>query len=76
MSTQHLQTQTEPESYPNQTPTHTTPADATAVINDPRTATDMAPRTFSHRNTTRLENLIDEWNTAFANAGADSTTEA
>ncbi|QFU82688.1 hypothetical protein [Natronorubrum aibiense] len=67
MSTQHLQTQTESESYSTQTTTPT-PADTTAVTEDTRTATDKAPRTFSHRNTARLENLIDEWNTAFANA--------
>ncbi|SIS04561.1 hypothetical protein [Natronorubrum thiooxidans] len=75
MSTQHLQTRTEPEPQPTNR-TRTTPADTTAVTEDPRTATDMAPRTFSHRNTARLENLMDEWNTAFANAGSESTRSA
>ena len=73
MTAQHL-TQPDAEPTPDRTTTRTTtrtrpettPSNAAA---DPRTATDRAPRTFSHRNATRLENLIDEWNAAFANEG-------
>nr|WP_049921723.1 hypothetical protein [Halopiger djelfimassiliensis] len=37
---------------------------------DPQSATDRAPQTFARRDRTRLENLIDEWNAAFANHGS------
>ncbi|MDS0476737.1 hypothetical protein [Natrinema sp. 1APR25-10V2] len=67
MSTQHL---TRPDAEPTTDRTRTQTAPQRAVA-DPRTATDRAPRTFSHRNTARLENLVDEWNTAFANATGD-----
>ncbi|SDJ39198.1 hypothetical protein [Natronorubrum texcoconense] len=64
MSTQHLQTQTERQ--PDRTTTRATPAETTTPTTDPRTATDRAPQTFSNQNRARLENLIDEFNTAFA----------
>ncbi|WP_121741563.1 hypothetical protein [Natronorubrum halophilum] len=64
MSTPHFQTAT--ESHPNR-PTRTT---APEISTDPRTATDRAPRTFAHRDTARLENLIDEFNAAFADSKA------
>ncbi|OLZ39527.1 hypothetical protein A6E15_00355 [Natrinema saccharevitans] len=65
MSTQHL---TRPDAEPTPDRTRSTPS---STLEDPRTATDRAPRTFSHRDGGRLENLIDEWNSAFANAGGD-----
>ncbi|PCR89876.1 hypothetical protein [Natrinema ejinorense] len=43
-----------------------TPPTPSSARTDPRRAIDRAPRTFSHRRTGRLENLIDEWNAAFA----------
>ncbi|WP_226480681.1 hypothetical protein [Natrinema amylolyticum] len=64
MSTQRLQPTTDAEPTRTTTRTRTTPSSAAA---DPRTATDRAQRMFSHGNTDRLENLIDEWNAAFAN---------
>ena len=64
MSTQHL---TRPDAEPTPDRTRSTPS---STLEDPRTATDRAPRTFSHRDGGRLENLIDEWNSAFANAEA------
>ncbi|WP_226004531.1 hypothetical protein [Natrinema salinisoli] len=67
MSTQRLQSTTDAESTTNRTSTRTQTPPSTPVTEDPRTATDRAPRTFSHRNGARLENLIDEWNAAFAN---------
>jgi|AntDeeMetagen681_2_1112603.scaffolds.fasta_scaffold01712_1 hypothetical protein len=67
MSTQHLQSTTDAEPTSNRTATRTQPAPSSAVTEDPRTATDRAPRTFSQQSTGRLENLIDEWNAAFAN---------
>ncbi|MDF9744960.1 hypothetical protein [Natrinema salsiterrestre] len=67
MSTQRLQSTTDAESTPNRTSTRTQTPPSAPVTEDPRTATDRAPRTFSHRNSARLENLIDEWNAAFAN---------
>ncbi|PCR90370.1 hypothetical protein [Natrinema ejinorense] len=69
MSTQRLQSTTDAEPTTDRTTTRTRPR-SSAVTEDPRTATDQAPQTFSHRNTGRLENLIDEWNAAFANETA------
>jgi len=43
----------------------TTPEPPAAIV---RTPTDRAPQTFNG-NTDRLQNLIDEFNTAFANPG-------
>ncbi|WP_254762264.1 hypothetical protein [Natrinema marinum] len=65
MSTQHL-TRPDAELTPDRTQTT-----SQRTVPEPRTATARAPRTFSHRNDARLENLIDEWNTAFANAAGD-----
>ena len=65
MSTQHLQTKTDRQ--PERTTTRATPAETTTLATDPRTGTDRAPQTFSNGNRARLENLIDEFNAAFAN---------
>ncbi|WP_254521444.1 hypothetical protein [Natrinema caseinilyticum] len=70
MSTQHL-SQPEPEPTPNRTQTRTRTTPSRSVAEDTRTATDRAPQTFSHRNRARLENLIDEWNAAFATGNSD-----
>ncbi|SER27791.1 hypothetical protein [Natrinema salaciae] len=69
MSTHQPQPPTETEPTPDRTTPHTHRPRSSAAT--PRTATDRAPRTFSHRNATRLENLIDEWNAAFANETPD-----
>ena len=66
MSTQHLQTRTERQHDRPTNRTRATPAETTTPTTDPRTATDRAPQTFSNQNRARLENLIDEFNTAFA----------
>ncbi|ELY68730.1 hypothetical protein [Natrinema versiforme] len=70
MSTQHLQSTTDAEPTPDRT-TIRTPR--SSPLEDPRTATDRAQRMFSHGDTGRLENLIDEWNAAFANKSADGS---
>ncbi|WP_408957059.1 hypothetical protein [Natrinema sp. 74] len=70
MSTQRLP---RPDAEPTTDRTRTQPAPQRAVA-EPRPATDRAPRTFSHRNEARLQNLIDEWNTAFADAAGDDAT--
>ncbi|WP_222916619.1 hypothetical protein [Natrinema sp. SYSU A 869] len=67
MSTQRLQSTTDAE--PTRTTTRTRTAPSSDVA-DPLTATDRAQRMFSHGNTGRLENLIDEWNAAFATEDA------
>lgn len=69
MSTRHPKTQPESDPQPNRTPTRTRP---TTPETDPRTVTDRAPRTFSQGNTARLENLIDEFNAAFAGASGSA----
>ncbi|WP_254531902.1 hypothetical protein [Natrinema gelatinilyticum] len=66
MSTQHL---SRPEPTPNRTRTQTTPS--STVTEDLRPATERAPQTFSHQDRSRLENLIDEWNAAFATGTSD-----
>lgn len=71
MSTQHLQTRPDPQ--PNRAATTRTPPAETATVRSaPQAAIDRAPKTFSHGNTARLENLIDEFNAAFATRVADS----
>ena len=65
MSTRNLQSQTEPEPTFDRTATQTRPT-------VPPTATERAPRTFSHQSTGRLQNLIDEWNAGFADSSARS----
>ncbi|QLG49354.1 hypothetical protein [Natrinema halophilum] len=72
MSTQHL-TRPEPDTDPESTLNRTTtrPAPSSTVTEDPRTATDLAPRTFPSQNRARLENLIDEWNAGFASGTSD-----
>ncbi|ELY80068.1 hypothetical protein [Natrinema gari] len=68
MSTHPLQPPTDAESTRPTTRTRPTPSSDVA---DPRTATDRAQRMFSHGNTNRLENLIDEWNAAVATADTE-----
>ncbi|SEW17357.1 hypothetical protein [Natrinema salifodinae] len=78
MSTRH-RIQPDHDSTPNRTRTRTrtdsrprtTPTSASTAPTDSQSATGRAPRTFSHRNQARLENLMDEWNAAFANASPD-----
>jgi len=75
MHTEYLtRTEPEPEPEPEPTPdrTRATPASTnTTPLEDPRTATDRAPRMFSTQNRARLENLVDEWNAAFAPGRTD-----
>ncbi|UHQ95035.1 hypothetical protein J0X25_18765 [Haloterrigena alkaliphila] len=66
MSTQNLQTRREPEPQPNRTTTRPSPTERT----DPRTAVETSPQTFSRRKTSQLQNLIDEFNTAFAQSAS------
>ncbi|ELY83696.1 hypothetical protein [Natrinema altunense] len=68
MSTQPLQPPTDAE--PTRTTTRTRPTPSSDVA-DPRPAADRAQRMFSHGNTDRLENLIDEWNAAVATADTE-----
>ena len=71
MHTEYL-TRTEPEPEPTTDRTQATPASTnTTPLEDPRTATDRAPRMFSYQNRARLENLVDEWNAAFAPGTTD-----
>lgn len=70
MSTQPLQSTTDAEPTPDQTTIRTS---RSSPLEDPRMATDRAQRMFSHGNTGRLENLIDEWNAAFATESADGS---
>ncbi|MGQ3411559.1 hypothetical protein ACT4ML_04755 [Natrinema sp. LN54] len=72
MSTRNPQSTTDAEPTPNRTTTRPR-APRSSALEDPRTPTDRAQRMFSHRNTGRLENLIDEWNAAFANESADGS---
>jgi len=71
MHTEYL-TRTDPEPEPTTDRTQATPARTnTTPLEDPRTATDRAPRMFSTQNRARLENLVDEWNAAFAPGTTD-----
>ncbi|ADB61981.1 hypothetical protein Htur_3116 [Haloterrigena turkmenica DSM 5511] len=67
MSTQRLQTRPETEPQPNHIDARTRPASSERA--DSRTAVERSPQTFSHRNTAQLQNLMDEFNTAFAATG-------
>jgi hypothetical protein len=49
-------------------PTHDQPT--TEPTSSHATASEHAPATFSRTRTDRLQNLIDEWNTAFAADGS------
>ncbi|WP_394739297.1 hypothetical protein [Natronococcus roseus] len=64
-----------PEPTPDQ-PTTETPStqstQSTAETSSPATASDRAPATFSRTQSDRLQNLIDEWNTAFAADGSSA----
>ena len=62
MSTQHPPTDAQPDQ-----PTPTTNAIA---VTPTRPTTDRAPRTFSYQNRAQLENLIDEFNAAFADGSS------
>ncbi|APX95390.1 hypothetical protein [Natronorubrum daqingense] len=62
MSTQHPHTDAQPD-RPTQTP------EPMAVATTQLT-TEHAPRTFSYQNRAQLENLIDEFNAAFANGSS------
>jgi len=71
MHTEYL-TRSEPEPEPTTDRARATPASTnTTPLEDPRTATDRAPRMFSYQNRARLENLVDEWNAAFAPGTTD-----
>ncbi|MDQ2050571.1 hypothetical protein RBH26_08730 [Natronolimnohabitans sp. A-GB9] len=63
MSTQPLQTRS--ESQPNYPSTRTR---TTAERTTTRSAVERCPQTFSHQETAQLQNLIDEFNAAFATA--------
>ncbi|SEH12382.1 hypothetical protein SAMN04487967_0783 [Natronorubrum sediminis] len=65
MSTQHPHTDAQSD---RPTPP-TTPTDP-IVVETTQPTTEHAPRTFSYQNRAQLENLIDEFNTAFANASS------
>ncbi|ELY58494.1 hypothetical protein [Natronococcus jeotgali] len=54
---------------PHTTPTEPTPSQPTTRTTRP-TASERAPATFSNGHTDRLQNLIDEWNTAFADGAS------
>ncbi|MBZ6493539.1 hypothetical protein [Natrinema longum] len=64
MNAQHP-SQSDTEPTVDRTTTRTPPPPSSDHT-DSRRAIDRAPRTFSHRRAGRLENLIDEWNAAFA----------
>ncbi|WP_459808422.1 hypothetical protein [Halopiger thermotolerans] len=69
------QTRTDAESTPAPaTERSTRPSSSATPASDPSanrpSGTDRAPAMFSRRNTDRLENLIDEWNAAFASGGS------
>ncbi|WP_090377412.1 hypothetical protein [Natronobacterium texcoconense] len=73
MSTRNYQTQTQTQSRsPIDRPQ---PSETAATSADTRPVTESAPATFSHRNTQRLENLIDEFNASFADSRTSSSTE-
>ncbi|AHG01122.1 hypothetical protein HALLA_17325 [Halostagnicola larsenii XH-48] len=67
MSTQNLQTQT--TRIPNRTPT----APGRRPPRDRTNPTERVQRTFSTRNTNRLENLIDDCNSAFVTPSSGSS---
>ncbi|SDC33830.1 hypothetical protein [Natrinema hispanicum] len=73
MHTEYLtRSEPDPEPEPTTDRTRATPASTTTTpLEDPRTATDRAPRMFSYQNRARLENLVDEWNAAFAPGTTD-----
>ncbi|ELY57178.1 hypothetical protein C491_11773 [Natronococcus amylolyticus DSM 10524] len=60
-----------PEPTPDQ-PTTETPSTRSTAEPSSSAASDRAPATFSRTHTDRLQNLIDEWNTAFAADGSSA----
>ena len=60
-----------PEPTPDQPTTETPSTRSTAEPSSPA-ASDRAPATFSRTQSDRLQNLIDEWNTAFAADGSSA----
>ncbi|MFU8869209.1 hypothetical protein [Natronococcus sp.] len=69
MSTRSHTHATRTDPTPDQQPTETT--HSTPRSSHP-TASDRAPATFSRTQNDRLQNLIDEWNTAFAADGSSA----
>jgi hypothetical protein len=61
-----------PEPTPDQPTTETPSTQPTTETASPATASDRAPATFSRTRSDRLQNLIDEWNTAFAADGSST----
>ncbi|WP_339102457.1 hypothetical protein [Haloterrigena salinisoli] len=74
MSTRRPQTRPETEPQPNHTDTRTRTRPTPTERTDARTAVERSPQTFSRRNTAQLQNLMDEFNTAFAASTGDSAS--
>ena len=70
MSAQRLQTRPDTEPQPNRTRTEPRPEPTATDRPATRAAVENSPRTFARGNTDQLQNLIDEFNAAFA---ADSS---